>query len=215
MCQQDSIHLRSLEHIDILALLLLVSHIINDFLFRLFLYRLSVLVKHFTFYLFGLVNHLGLHFLTVLVYRSGCCLTGLSIPGACFCLFSLLIITSGCFVFRLFSIVTGVFLHLVRINLIHLKALRQRHINTVQILEKNIVRHLLTELIVFQTAKLDERTDVIPVFLILLFLGLAHAGQLIRHLFRDILADLLNETVILQRTSGYVKRQIGTVDHTF
>ncbi len=54
---------------------------------------------------------------------------------------------------------------------------RQGQVLAVQILEQDIVVHLLAELVILQTAKLDERTDVIPVLVILLLLSLAHTRR--------------------------------------
>ena len=68
MCEDHCIHLGSLEHVDILALLLLIRHIVDDFLFLLLFGFLGVL-----FVL--LLNDLGFHFLTVLIHCTGCCLT--------------------------------------------------------------------------------------------------------------------------------------------
>ena len=83
-----------------------------------------------------------------------------------------------------------------------------------KILKEDIIGHLLTELIIFQAAKLDEWADIIPVLIIFFFLSLAHSGQFISYLLGNILGYLLYKTVILQSTSGYVQRQIRTIDDT-
>ena len=59
-----------------------------------------------------------------------------------------------------------------------------------------------------------DRADIIPVFFIVFSVCLAHAGQFISHLLADIIRDFLYKSVILQRTSGYVQRQIRAVDDT-
>ena len=43
-------------------------------------------------------------------------------------------------------------------------------------------------------------------------LGLAHAGQLVRYLLGNIIGNLLYKAIVLQRASGYVQRQIRTVN---
>ena len=100
------------------------------------------------------------------------------------------------------------------IDRFHFQTLRQALVLAFQVLEQDVIRHLLAELVIFQAAVLDERIDVIPVFLVLFTLGLAHTGQLVCHLLGDVVADLLNETIVLQCGTGYVQRQIRTVDHT-
>ena len=50
----------------------------------------------------------------------------------------------------------------------------------IQVLEQNIIAHLLTEFFIFQAAEFDKRTDVIPVFLIVFFICLAHSGKLVK-----------------------------------
>ena len=71
----------------------------------------------------------------------------------------------------------------------------------IQILEEDIVCHLLTELIIFQAAKLDERTDIIPVFFISFLISLAHSGQFVCHFLGNVFCDLLYKSIILQCTS--------------
>ena len=167
MGQDHGIHLGSLEHVDVLALLLLVRHIVDDLLL-LVLFFLCILTV-------GLVHNLRLNLVAVLVHS------------------------------RLFL--------LVGIGLFHLKALRQRHVLSFQILEQDVIRHLLTELIILQAAELDERADIVPIFLVLFLFGLAHARQLIRNLLADVVGNLLHKAVVLQCASGHVERQIRAVDH--
>ncbi len=62
-----------------------------------------------------------------------------------------------------------------------------------------------------QAAELDKRSDVIPVFLIILPVCLAHPGQLVCHLLRNIVGNLLYKAVILQCESRFVQRQIRSV----
>ena len=167
--QDDRIHLCRLEHIDVLALLLFIRHIVNNLFLLLFLSAVFLFLR-------AVIHNLGLYLLTVLV--NG---------------------TSG--------------LGFFRINRLCLKALRQGQIFSVQILEQDVIVHLLTELVILQAAKLDERADVVPVFVVLFLLGLTHAGELVRHLLGNIFGNLLYKAVILQSASGYVQRQIRTVDH--
>ena len=85
----------------------------------------------------------------------------------------------------------------------------------VQILQKGVIQDLLTEFLLFDAAVFDERADVIPVFLIVFTVGLAHAGELVCNLFGNIIGNLLNKTIVLECTSGNIQRQIRAVDHTF
>ena len=169
MVQDHGIHFGSLEHIDVLALLLLICYIVDDFFFLLF--RLFILVSSFCF-------------------GSFCAL----ICTLLFCLFLILC--------------------LIRVDLIDLKTFRKRQIFAVQILEQNVICHLFAEFVILQTAKLDEGTDIIPVLVILFLLGLAHTSQFIGNLLGNIIGDLLYKAVILQCASGYIQRQVRTVDHT-
>src|SRR5699024_10360496 len=54
--------------------------------------------------------------------------------------------------------------------------------------------------------------DIIPVFFISFTVSLAHYCQLVRYLLGNILRYLLYKSIILQRASGHVQRQIRTVD---
>ena len=171
MCQDDRIHLGSLEHIDVLCLLLFIRYIINDLLFLFFFRRF-----------FGIRLLLAYH-VAVLVYNIG---------------------------FRFFLFV----LYLIRIGLIDFQTFRQCQILAIQILKEDVIGHLLTELVILQAAELDERTDVIPVFIVFFLLGLTHTGKLVCNLFRNIIGNLLYKTIVLQRTSGYIQRQIRTVNDT-
>ena len=216
MGQYHRVHLRRLKHIDILTLLLLVGHVVDDLLLLLLLDGLAVLVKYLAIHFLSLINDLGFHLLAVFVHRSGfrifACRRAvrLVLSTALFCVFRISVTGRSRLTRSILSVI-----RLVGIDLVDLQTLGQRHVLAVQILEKDIVGHLLAELVVLQAAELDEGTDIIPVFLVLFLLGLAHAGQLIRHLLCDVLADLLDKTVVLQRASGHVERQVRAVDHTF
>ena len=85
----------------------------------------------------------------------------------------------------------------------------------IQILVDHGVFHLLAELLVLQAAELDERADIIPVFLIVLSVCLEHSDQFVCNLLGNVICNFIYKAVILQRASRYVKRQIRTVDHTF
>ena len=173
MGQDHRIHLVVPEHLHILSLLLLVGHIVDDFLFLfLCLAVLSLLCLA--------VHHFGFHLLAVLVHSAAA--------------LSLLILT-----------VAGRF---------NLQTHRQGQVLAVQVLEQDVIVHPLTELIVLQAAELDKGTDVIPVLVILFLLGLAHAGELVRHLLGDVLGDLFHKAVVLEGAPGHVQRQIRTVNDT-
>ena len=185
-------------------------------------------ILHFQLIDEGLVNlvrqhdsiHLGLlehvHVLA-LHLQVGCVVDGLFLlflfcafscffPGSCFvnnlCLYLFAVFINSAVAFFLF----------IRINLVDFQTVRQRHVFAVQVLEKDIIRHLLAELVILQAAEFNEGTDVIPVFLIFFPVGLAHAGQLVGNLLGDVIGNLLHEAVVLQRASGNVQRQIRTVD---
>ena len=83
----------------------------------------------------------------------------------------------------------------------------------VQILEQDVVRHPLAELLILEAAVLDERADIVPVFVIIVLVGFAHAGELVRNLLRDVVRDLLRKAVVLQCGSRYVQRQVRAVQH--
>ncbi len=103
---------------------------------------------------------------------------------------------------------------LVRIGLIHLQCLRQSQILAVKILEENVIRHLLAELVILEAAILDERTDIIPVLVIVVLIGLAHSGKLVGNLFRDVIRDFLRKAIVLQCASRNVQRKIRAVNDT-
>ena len=169
--QDHSIHLGSLEHIDVLALLLFIRYIVDDLLLLLFL---GILLGSLIFRL--VLYDFGFYLVAVLVY--------------------------------------GILLVLFLILRLDLQALRQSQILAVQILEEDVIIHLLTELVILQAAEFDEGTDIIPVLVVLFLVGLAHTGQLVRYLLGNVLGDLLDKSVVLQCTSGYIQRQIRTVDDT-
>ena len=81
-----------------------------------------------------------------------------------------------------------------------------------QILVDHGIFHLLTELLVLQAAELDERTDVVPVFLIILAVCPEHADQFVSHFLGNVICHFIDKPVVLQRTSGYIQRQVRTVD---
>ena len=169
--QDHSIHLGSLEHINILALLLFIRYIVDDLLLLLFPGILpGSLIFRFIPY------DLSFYLVAVLIY--------------------------------------SIFLILFLVLRLDLQTLGQSQIFAVQILEEDIIIHLLTELVILQAAELDEGTDVIPVFVVLFLIRLAHTGQLVRYLLGNVLGDLLDKSIILQCTSGYVQRQIRAVDDT-
>ena len=98
--------------------------------------------------------------------------------------------------------------------LILLQTVRKGQILAVQILEQDIISHLLCKFLILNIPEFDERCNIIPIFFIIFTVRLAHAGQLVRHLLGDIVGNLLHKAVVLQRASGHVKRQIRAVDHT-
>ena len=169
--QDHSIHLGSLEHIDVLALLLFIRYIVDDLLLLLFL---GILPGSLIFRL--VLYDFGFYLVAVLVY--------------------------------------GILLVLFLILRLDLQALGQRQIFAVQILEEDVIIHLLAELVILQAAELDEGADVIPVLVVLFLVSLAHTGKLVRYLLGNVLGDLLDKSVVLQCTSGYIQRQIRAVDDT-
>ena len=82
-----------------------------------------------------------------------------------------------------------------------------------QVLVQDKVSHLLSKLLILDIAELDEGRNVVPVFLIIFPVCLAHTGKLVCYLLRDVIRYLLHEAIILQGASGYVKRQIRAVDN--
>ena len=85
----------------------------------------------------------------------------------------------------------------------------------VEVFEQQTVFDAVIEFVIFDAAVFDERADIIPVFLIIFTVGLAHAGQFVCNFLADIFRNFLYSTVVLQCTSGNVQRQIRTIDHTF
>ena len=83
-----------------------------------------------------------------------------------------------------------------------------------QVLVQDEIAHLFSKLLILDIAELDKGRNVIPVFLIIFPVCLTHAGQLVRHLLRDVIRYLLYKAVILKGASGHVKRQVRTVDNT-
>ena len=84
----------------------------------------------------------------------------------------------------------------------------------VQILVDHGVLHLLAELLILEASELDERADIVPVFLVVLTVCLEHSGQLVSDLLGNIVRHFIYKTIVLQRASGYVQRQIRTVNDT-
>ena len=109
---------------------------------------------------------------------------------------------------------SGLRLRLLRILGLHLQAFGQCKVPAVQVLEEDVIIHLLTELVILQAAEFDEGADVIPVFVVFLLLGLAHARELVCHLLGDILGYLLHKPVVLQGTPGHIKGQVRAVNDT-
>ena len=92
-----------------------------------------------------------------------------------------------------------------------LQVFLQREILPVNVLEEHVVLDMLIKLLVLQAAILQERIDVIPIFLKILALCLAHADKLVRDFLGDIVGHLLDEPVILKRGTGYVQREVRAV----
>ena len=149
VCQDDRILSLGFEHINVLALLHFIGHVIDAGLLFFFIGILSAL-------------------------RSLCCVCILA--------------------FTLFD-------HIL-----------QSQILVIQILVDHGVFHLLAELLVFEASELDERADIVPVFLIILAVCLEHADQFVRHFLGNIIRHLVDKAVVLQRASGYIQRQVRTVD---
>ena len=109
----------------------------------------------------------------------------------------------------------GSFLFCLLFFLILLNTIFQSKIFAIQIFEKDIVVHLFAEFRIFDAAKFDKRTDIIPVFLIRFSVCLAHSSQFIRNFLGNVLGDFLYKTIVLQCGTGYIQWQIRAVDHTF
>ena len=149
VCHNQRVHAGLLEHVDVLALLTLVGHVVNNLLGRFLL-------------LLGIGNRgIGRLVRIRLVLRSLRC----------------------CSLFKIF---------------------RKRDVLALEVLIDDEVLHLVAELHVLQAAELDERTDVIPTLFVGLALGLVHAGQFVGNLLCDVIADLLNETVVLQGAARHI-----------
>ena len=100
------------------------------------------------------------------------------------CRILLIINNFGFDFFSVFIRCTALGLSVYRLNL---KALGKGNILALKVLEEDVIRHLLAELVILQAAELDERTDIVPVLLVLFLLGLAHSGQLVCNLLADII----------------------------
>ena len=157
--EDKGLHLLGPEHLDVLALLLFVGHVVDG----------AVLFGFFRLLLF---HDLSLDLFAVLIYGF-------------------------------------LFFH---VDLVDFQSFGQGQELAVQILEEDIVGHLLAELVVAQAAVLDEGADVVPVLVVVLLIGLAHAGQLVRHLLGNIIGNLGDKTVVLQGASGNVQGQVRAVN---
>ena len=82
-----------------------------------------------------------------------------------------------------------------------LDTILQGQVFPVNILKQNDFLHLVAELLVFQAAELDERADIVPIFLVVLSLRLAHSGKLICNLLGNVIGNLIDEPVVLERAS--------------
>ena len=91
----------------------------------------------------------------------------------------------------------------------------QSEIFVVKILKQHRIFYFFSEFFIFQTSKLDKRTDIIPVFFIIFSVCFEHTVQFVCNLLRNIVCNFCYKSIILQCTSGYIQRQIRTVDHTF
>ena len=98
------------------------------------------------------------------------------------------------------------------IDPVDIEGLGSCQVLAVQVLEQNVICHSGAELIVLKAAVLDEGADVVPVLVVVLLVGLAHAGELVSDLLGDVIADLLREAVVLKRASGDVQRKVRAVD---
>ena len=109
-------------------------------------------------------------------------------------------------------LVVRVFYHVHISGFLLRNQILQSLILAVQILEQDIIAHLVAEFLILQAAEFDKRADVVPVLLIGFPIGLAHTGELICYLLGDVIGNLLYKAVVLQGASGYVQRQIRAVD---
>ena len=91
-------------------------------------------------------------------------------------------------------------------------AVLQRQEFAVDVLIQDVIHHPVGELFILQASEFDKRADIIPVFLVILAVGLKHAGELVRHLLGDVVGNFLDKSVVLQRASGNIQRKIRTVD---
>ena len=71
----------------------------------------------------------------------------------------------------------------------------------IQILKENGVHHLITEFLILKASEFYKRTDIVPVFLVVFQVSIAHSGEFIRHFLGNILCHLIDESVILQCAS--------------
>ncbi len=98
--------------------------------------------------------------------------------------------------------------------LVLIQAVLQGEVFAFQILIKDIIPHFLRELFILDITEFDEWRNIVPVLLIVFTVRLAHAGKLVSHLLGDIVRNLLYKTIVLQRASGNIKRQVRAVDDT-
>ena len=137
------------------------------------------------------------------------CIRGFCLFWLCFCL------SISCFwLFILCSLFFCSFFHL-SLAFGFFDDIFQCQILMLKILIKHGIFHLLTEFFIFQASKLDERTDIVPVFFIILTVCLKHAIEFICYFLRNIIRNFIYESIILQCTSWYIQRQIRAINDSF
>ena len=82
-------------------------------------------------------------------------------------------------------------------------------------MQQQDVLHAVIEFFILQAAELDEGRDVVPIFFIGFPVVFKDLMQLVRYLLGDVLGNLLDLSVVLQKASGNVQRHIRAVDDTF
>ena len=98
--------------------------------------------------------------------------------------------------------------------LVLIQAVLKGQVFALQVLVQDEISHLFGKLLILDISELDKGCNVVPIFLIIFPVCLAHARQLVRYLLCDVIGYLLHKSIILQSASGHVKRQIRTVDDT-
>ena len=79
----------------------------------------------------------------------------------------------------------------------------------IQVLVDHGVFHLLAELLVLQAAELDERADIIPVFLIVLSVCLEHSDQFVCNLLGNVICNFIYKSIVLQRVLDTLSGRSG------